>query len=569
MNKVVLALVVVLAAFVNAQYPPAAQQTCVSVTGISFCTGVVSYSVLNNTVSSWTAADNTAKTQYTTAVGLITNNTACSMALQTYYCQANFPRCTTYASFPSVAASRCSAVNSACNVTGFPSGSFPGSPCVVNTQASVDGTNLCAPQTTVALSNACNSAYAFGTTFVPVNGTFQNTLCPVNSFCNTTDPNPTCLRPNNLGDACPTGTCYNGPLGGIATLQCIAGSCQYYGKRNGYACLTSAECMSNNCTAGVCYESPQFGWCASNINCRQGLYCDLFNQTCYAQQTINGYCGTVQANWTPVPCASGLTCVRGTGNQTLSTCVSNAQLGANCSVATGAIVYNSPLCISTSVSTTYTCVNNICTSSTPGVLGAACNGTTPCASTLTCNYVTPTAGVCATPSSVACGGVAGTPQCNTYQTCSCGSSLASLGTCTPAASNPYSTCASQVGGLLQCLLNNCGAATAPFMFYDNYSCGSQSCNSSVNALLCCAQTAVGTNFVAPKGFSSSVCGSFTPTPTPGPTTTGGPTSSTSGPTSTGTGTATPVPIQSSKKSGAVTTAISMIAMLVAIVAYCL
>jgi hypothetical protein len=563
-----LTLVAVLAAYINAQAPPNAAQQCAIPTNITFCVPYVSYPVLNASLSTWASYDSSANSAYTTAISTFTNaSVGCQTALATYYCQVYFPRCTTYTNFNGIAQSRCDAVNSYCGITGFPS-NFTGPSCIVNTQASVDGKAICAPTTTVSLGAACNG-YVFSQNYSPINGTFQNFVCPVNSLCNIINANQgTCIKPNNLGDSC-NGTCYNGPLMGTTVLTCIQGTCQYTGKRFGYNCSSNAECLSNNCTSGNCWESPLNGYCTGSNQCRQNLYCDTFNNTCLPVAIAGEYCGQIQSNWSPVPCAFGYTCIRGSGNQSLSTCQPNAVIGGSCSPNTGAIVYDSPLCVAPIVGTgTYTCVSGICTNVQPAALGQACNSTLTCSSQFTCQYNGGTQGVCQNPSSVSCGSANGTPQCNTYQICNCGSSQGSLGTCS-LSSNPYYVCASQFINLQNCLLTNCQSANSPFIFYDNYSCGSKQCLAQINALVCCAQNAAGPNFVPPNGTPANVCA--TPSPTPSPTTpTSTPTSSPTGiPTSSPTSTPTSSPTPTPKVSSGTTLSVSFFAIIMVLFAFCL
>jgi hypothetical protein len=529
---VCVAIVLAIVGFINAQIPPLAVFSCVVPTGLNFCGSVVTYPVVSSTT--WALNDTAAQGYFNMTVASLPNaSPGCQAALQTFYCQSSFPRCNNYTVYSGVAASRCNAVNSQCNITGFPSG-HSGTPCINNNFVSVDSSATCAGTSGTSLGQSC-VANPFNPSLSL--SSFQFVTCPLNTVCNTTQTNPTCVKPNNLGDACPTGVCYNGFLMGTTSLSCISGTCQYYGKRFGYQCTTNAECLSNNCTAGTCWESSLGGYCSNSNQCRSNLYCDLYNQTCYSVAQVGEYCGIVYSNWSPVPCATGYTCV--SGNQTLATCQPNAQLGATCSVNTGAIAYNNPLCISSNVTSNYQCINNVCTNVVPQQGGQVCNSTLTCDPSLTCQYSgSSSQGVCTSPSSVQCSSFG--PQCNTNQYCNCGSG--GMGTCAITSLSIAGSCGTQLTSLASCLFSNCGSATAPFIFYDQYSCGSQSCSAQVNALVCCAQGTQGSNWVPPNGTPSNVCGNPSPTPTPTQTTTLIPTqTTTSTPTQTSVPTNTPVP----------------------------
>lgn len=544
----VAAVVLTIISFIAAQSPPLVQpQTCVSANATGLCSASWTYVIKSG--SDLIAATAAAQANYDANVAKFANATqACKDALTVFACQSNLPRCGRYQNYGGVVKTRCDNVNTACGISGFPS-NFTGNACIVNSAASVDGPALvCYNSQYGTLGAACTTnmfdpAVQAATTF---------TACPPVSSCNTTTTS-TCVAPNKIGDAC-VSSCVTGTAQPGSLLTCSAGTCQYTGKRFGLSCTGNSECLSGNCTAGKCLESPLFGPCTSSLNCQQNLYCDTKNNTCYNIPVNGELCGFVQPNWSNVPCNVGFTCVR-TSNAT-SRCAPNANIGQVCSDATGANVYDNALCSppTLSIQGTAKCTNGICAYPTYRAINEPCNSTNICnPTTATCSYPSgSTQGTCVAPASVACDSLSIT-TCNIGQRCNCAADTTQSGACAIDTTSPTVACAQQSLNLQQCLLTSCKGVTSAFFPYDGASCGATTCLAQVNAYFCCLKNNVGTNYVAPFGQPMDPC--VTPTPTPGPTSTGGPSTTT-------------VPFKSSR-SGATTAVVSFIAMIIAAVAFCL
>jgi hypothetical protein len=551
-----IALIVAIAGFINAQSPPVinACVAYVNTTGTEFCSGSVSYPVLNTT--NFVPLNTQARTNFDATLAALTNpSAACRTALTTYYCHNSISRCARSTIFNRVVQATCDAVVSACNITAFP-GNFTGSACVPSTVASVEGSNLvCIPTNTVALGASCSNLLD---PLTPTPATVAYSACPAVGSCNNTATNPTCVAPNNVGDVCTSNAgCISNAFSGNAVgsvgtpLTCISGRCSYGGKRFQQTCFSNGECASGNCTSGACYESGFGGACTTSFGCRNNLYCDTKNSTCYNAALGGEACGFLQANWDLVPCVAGFTCVRGV-NGTASVCRPNANIGEACTVSTTSVVQDAPICSPSTLPTTgiAECINNVCRVQTLGAEGSACNVTTKCNPTLTCSYASSTAteGTCAQPNTVACSNVVAS-NCNELQRCNCGADATQTGTCAVDTTNFRVACASQILALTQCSNSKCNSA--PFVAYEASACPTTQCLQQLNAFYCCAKSTVGANFVAPANMPTDPC--VTPSPTPGPTSP--------------TGTGTPVPIQSSKRSSATTVAISFIALIIAVVAF--
>jgi len=555
-------LIVAVIGFINAQPAPTPLAACKAYqnsTEAAFCSVSTVYQVANST--DLAVVNAAAQSVYNGIIGQITNPTqACRDAVNVFSCQASIPKCGRYQPVTGIAQARCDAVSSACNITDgrvFP-GNFTTFTCVRNTLASIDGQNVvCVPSTFGTLGGACAGNIFDPTIATPT--TVQNVICPAVASCNVTAS--VCARPNALGDSCTT-TCTN--IAGSPTstqLECLGGKCSYRGKRHAQTCTVNEECRSNNCLNGTCFESGFGQNCTSTLNCRDNLWCDTTNGTCYNNALAGEQCGIVQTNWSPVPCVAGFTCVREntTSNSTaFSYCRANAILGQRCSSASGAIAYDFPLCDPADIP-----VDGVATCNTAGVCAvnigqpenAQCNTTVTCQPNLTCKYATTsdTNGVCAQPGTVACD-TRGGNQCNIgTQQCNCGTDVTQAGVCALSSTNPLVACAAQYRGIAQCLKTTCKSAMAPFIPYDGDSCGATQCLTEVNAYFCCVKNTVGANYVAPAGQPTEPCVTTTATPTGTPTPTPG------------SNTPTPTP----SRSGAANVAVSFIAMIVAVIAFCL
>jgi hypothetical protein len=496
---------------------------CIAVTpsSSSFCynstDNVITYNVPIST--DFKTADSNALSSYQTTLALISGNisSSCENALRTYFCEKSFFGCSYYnTTLTNVCESHCADISTYCGtISGF-------TPVCTTADANplcVDAFQpLCQTRVVVPLGAQCGTQSALS------NVNFNQTqYCGGYNQCVNNGSVSVCSH-STYGSNC-TSTCAGDfPTQGD-TLQCISGVCTLPNKRNGDPCSSNQECRNNQCINGVCVESTMN--CTTDVNCAPGLYCDLYNMTCYPQSTFGQLCGQLQIDWTPVPCQAPYTCVRA-NNSVLATCQLPAQLGQACSVQTNAVVYSAPLCIpspTTLGALTASCVNGICTSGMIP-LNQACNVTQanpyPCEPNALCQE-----GVCVPANTVSCDTRDPVSACNTkFQYCAC-SGISTQGVCTVDPTNPYNACTNQLLAIYSCIQSNC-SMYPDFYPNDGYSCGYKKCEYLVNPYYCCVFNATGmtlpsyctptTTTTIPTTTTTTVIPTITSTPTTaGPT----------------------------------------------------